>query len=259
MNPSLLNISRNLSNITRMNNNIMRNIRYQNEKLIGPYRNILQQKNYVNINKNNSNKTDNDKSNKPIERKIEHPSNLMSQAKLYGDANNRCLEMVFKLKNDDYIFDIGEGADENCIYFQCQLKEDIILLYEYECKKAFEELKNLNQIFKECDNIEHIFNVLKKLFIELNEKTKPRIDMSNDKIILYFNCESNNDNFEEISIILEKNKRNLEEQLLQLQYKYVELFDNFKEIQKIAWSNCITDKKIEQIQNICGKPDEDEN
>ena len=145
--------------------------------------------------------------------------------------------MKFLLNNDEYILDIEEKNENNGIYFICRLKEDVTLLYEYSCIKTFEELKKLNHNFQGCDNINEIFNVLKNIFMEHIKETKPRIDLMNDMIILYFISPNLSGKYEDTTIILEKKERNLENQFSKLQFEYVQLNYNFKEIQKIAWSS----------------------
>ena len=184
------------------------------------------------------------------------PSNSRGRVKLVQKNNNECLEMRFFLNNNDYILYIEEKAKHNCINLICRLKEDVTLLYEYSCIKTFEELKILNQHFKGCDNIKQIFNVLKKFFLELKNETKPRIDLMNDMIVLYFISPSFSGKYEDTTIILEKKQRKIEDQFSKLQCEYVELLYNFKEIQNIAWNSVDKDElKVKKIQEICGMPE----
>ena len=67
-------------------------------------------------------------------------------------------------------------------------------------------------------------------------------------------CDTYSGKFEDTTIILEKKKTYDEETYLTLEGKYVQLLEQFKEIQKIAWSESKNGKKIEQIKVICGKP-----
>lgn len=187
------------------------------------------------------------------------PSNLRGRAQLVQKNNNEYLVMRFLLNNNDYILDLEEKIEYNSIYFTCRLKEDITLLYEYSCIKTFEELKNLNQHFKGCDNIKQIFNVFKKFFLEHKSETKPRIDLMNDMIILYFISPSFSGKYEDTTIILGKKQRKVEDQFSKLQCEYVELLYNFKEIQKIAWDSVDKDElKVKKIQEICGKPEKND-
>ena len=121
----------------------------------------------------------------------------------------------------------------------------------YSCEKTFKELKNLNQAFKACNNIKQIFNVLQKYFIELYKKTKPRIDIINDKVIFYFMCDTYSGKFEDTTIILEKKKTYDEETYLTLEGKYVQLLEQFKEIQKIVWSESKNGKKAASPAIAC--------
>lgn len=245
-NNNMLNFNNNMNNFLMgqnfafpKNNNMNENCKINNMNII--------KKNKVNINSNDEEEINT--------KNFEQPSNLKSDVKLYNNDNyNRNLEMKFSLKNDVYILDIEEKVDYNSINFNCRLKEDSTLLYNYSCEKTFKELKNLNQAFKACNNIKQIFNVLQKYFIELYKKTKPRIDIINNKVIFYFMCDTYSGKFEDTTIILEKKKTYDEETYLTLEGKYVQLLEQFKEIQKIVWSESKNGKKVEQIKDICGKP-----
>ena len=252
------------------NNNYFPNNNQNN--MFNPYNNMFNQnipsfpnnnmnanynKNNMNININN----DNFQANKGVNvNNFTLPSNLKGRVKLKAKNNNEYLEMRFLLNNNDYILDIIKKDEKNCIYFICKLKEDITLLYEYSCIKTFEELKNLNHHFQGCDNINEIFSVLKNIFMEVKYETKPRIDLMNDMVVLYFICPTLSGKYEDTTIFLQKVNRNIEKQFSKLQFEYIQLNYNFKEIQKIAWS--IGDKndiKLKKIQEICGLPDNDGN
>ena len=247
------------------NNNYFPNNNQNN--MFNPYNNMFNQNipsfpnnnmnaNYNKNNMNINNANNNFNINKATKvQNFAQPSNLRRRVHLVKKNNNECLEMRFLLNNNDYILDIEEKEEFNSIYLTCRLKEDITLLYEYSCIKSFEELKNLNQHFKGCDNIKQIFNVFKKFFLELKGETKPRIDLMNDMIIFYFISPSFSGKYEDTTIILEKKQRKVEDQFSKLQYKYVELLYNFKEIQKIAWNPEEKDElKVKKIQEICGMP-----
>ena len=265
--------------------NLNNNMFNQNNNMFNPYNNMFNQNNnmnnfamnpnrssYLNSNmqinsyKNNMNiniNNDNFQVNKGVNvNNFTLPSNLKGRVKLKAKNNNEYLEMRFLLNNNDYILDIVKKDEKNCIYFICKLKEDITLLYEYSCIKTFEELKNLNHHFQGCDNINEIFSVLKNIFMEVKykTKTKPRIDLMNDMVVLYFICPTLSGKYEDTTIFLQKVNRNIEKQFSKLQFEYIQLNYNFKEIQKIAWS--IGDKndiKLQKIQEICGLPDNDGN
>ena len=96
--------------------------------------------------------------------------------------------------------------------------------------------------------------------VKYKTKTKPRIDLMNDMVVLYFICPTLSGKYEDTTIFLQKVNRNIEKQFSKLQFEYIQLNYNFKEIQKIAWS--IGDKndiKLKKIQEICGLPDNDGN
>ena len=259
MNMNLINMNRNFAfnnNMFNFNNNMNNFLMGQNFAF--PKNNNMNENCKINnmniIKKNKVNINSNDEEEINI-KNFEQPSNLKSDVKLYNNDNyNRNLEMKFSLKNDVYILDIEEKVDYNSINFNCRLKEDSTLLNNYSCEKTFKELKNLNQAFKACNNIKQIFNVLQKYFIELYKKTKPRIDIINNKVIFYFMCDTYSGKFEDTTIILEKKKTYDEETYLTLEGKYVQLLEQFKEIQKIVWGESKNNKKVEQIKDICGKP-----
>ena len=263
MNMNLINMNRNFAfnnNMLNFNNNMNNFLMGQNFAF--PKNNNMNENCKINnmniIKKNKADINLNDEEEINV-KNFEQPSNLKSQVKLYSNNNyDRYLKMKFELKSDVYILNIEEKIDNNSLFFNCRLKEDSSLLNDYSCLKTFEELKNLNQAFKGCENIKQIFNVFKKYFIELYKITKPRIDIINDKIIFYFMCDNYCGKFEDTTIILEKKKTDLEEQYLILQGKYLELLENFKEIQKIAWGDKKSEKKVEQIKDICGKPNKNE-
>jgi len=186
------------------------------------------------------------------------PSNLISPAVIIKKNNNDCLRMNFLLNNYDYILEIEKLNDYNSLYFLCQLKEDATLLYEYSCVKTFDELKKMNLNFMQCENIKQIFNVLINIFQNLNRQSKPRIDLMNEKIALYFISPNLNGKYEDTIIWLDKKDRDVKEQFNVLQCKYMDLYTNFKDIQKIAWSSGFSGSKLEKIKEICGKPDKND-
>ena len=186
------------------------------------------------------------------------PSNLISPALMVKKNNNDCLQMKFLLSNYDYILEIEKLYDYNSLYFLCRLKEDATLLYEYSCVKTFDELKKMNLNFMQCENIKQIFNVLINIFQNLYRQSKPRIDLMNEKIALYFISPNLNGKYEDTMIWLDKKDRDVKEQFNVLQCKYMDLYTNFKDIQKIAWSSGFSGSKLEKIKEICGKPDKND-
>jgi hypothetical protein len=186
------------------------------------------------------------------------PSNLISPALIIKKNNNDCLRMNFVLNNYDYILEIEKLNDYNSLYFLCRLKEDATLLYEYSCVKTFDELKKMNLNFMQCENIKQIFNVLINIFQNLYWQSKPRIDLMNEKIALYFISPNLNGKYEDTIIWLDKKDRDVKEQFNVLQCKYMDLYTNFKDIQKIAWGSGFSGSKLEKIKEICGKPDKND-
>ena len=186
------------------------------------------------------------------------PSNLISPALIIKKNNNDCLQMNFLLNNYNYILEIEKLNDYNSLYFLCRLKEDATLLYEYSCVKTFDELKKMNLNFMQCENIKQIFNVLINIFQNLYRQSKPRIDLMNEKIALYFISPNLNGKYEDTIIWLDKKDRDVKEQFNVLQCKYMDLYTNFKDIQKIAWGSGFSGSKLEKIKEICGKPDKND-
>jgi hypothetical protein len=247
----------NINNNTNFNDN-MNNLG-MNQNMPAPMT-INYNINNMNINMYNSNtNTFLNGSNLTNVKNFTQPSNLISPARLIKKDNNDCLQMDFSLSTTDYILEIEKLNDYNSIYFLCRLKEDVILLYEYSCVKTFDELKNMNQNFMQCDNIKQIFKVLINIFQNLYDQAIPRIDLMNDKIVLYFISPNLNGKYEDTTIWLDIKDRDVKEQFDKLQYKYMELLTNFKEIQNIAWSSKLNGQKVEEIKAICGKPEKNNN
>jgi len=80
----------------------------------------------------------------------------------------------------------------------------------------------------------------------------------NEKIALYFISPNLNGKYEDTIIWLDKKDRDVKEQFNVLQCKYMDLYTNFKDIQKIAWSSGFSGSKLEKIKEICGKPDKND-
>ena len=235
------------------NNNMNLNPNNKNIPFLGNNNTFINY-NINNVNINNFNNNSN--TNRVIN--INHftqPSNLISPAYLYFKNKNKCLKMEFSLNDNSYILEIEKIDEHNCLYFFCNRKDDdVILLYEYTCVQTVEEIRKKNKSFQICENLDEIFNTLKNIFSKLYREAKPRIDISNEQIILYFINPNLADTYEDTTIYLDKHSRDVNTQFPKLQFKYVELSQHLKEIKKICASSDKSNLKIQKILAILDDP-----
>ena len=137
----------------------------------------------------------------------------------------------FKTDLGDYELNISLKHDK--LILNCESEIEFLSLYTYSKELTFEELKNLSNNFKSCNNIGQIFtsliNILKGITIKINNtdyKSKLNIKFSDDdslsmtiKIPLIYQT------FENIEIIFEKQQKSILEQYTTLRTKYLEVKD----------------------------------
>ena len=204
----------------------------------------------INMNNTNNNFNLNSQSNINNINNFIQPSNLFLRGKSCIKNGNECLRMEFFLNHNNYILEIQQILEHNCLYFFCNMKDDITLLEEYSCVQTFKELKKLNDSFNMCENITQMYNVLKKIFLQRWNDAKPRIDCINDKIILFFLIPHLPEKYDDVTIELEKKERDLKEQFHKLSLRYVEISQVLREIQNICNSFGTNNSKLKEIKSI---------
>ena len=253
-NNNMINSNNNMNfnpNINMINSNNNMNFNPNNNNI--PYlgnNNMVINYNINNMNITNANVSSN--SNGLINiTNFTQPSNLKLPPKL--DKNNKgCLRMEFLLDDINYIFVIEKINEHDCLFFFCNRKDDdAVSLHEYSCVQTFEQLKKKNKSFQICENLDEIFNTLKNIFLSLYREAKPRIDLFNEQIVLFFINPNLAGIYDDTTIYLEKHSRTIKEQFGKLQSSYVQLYHNLKNILEICDSSDKNDIKIKKIRAIC--------
>ena len=187
------------------------------------------------------------------------PSNLISSVAVvrpyqYPSCNitNDCLLLRFDLNNAFYILKIEKIESSNSILFSCLNEDDhITSLYEYTCSLSYKELHNMNKAFLICDDIKQIFASIENTLTKDINISKPRIDFfqnNKDSLSFFFRIPLPSGKVEDVNIILQKKKRNINIQF----YKLAEKFEKMKKIVLELGYNDNNDNnnKISNLKNI---------
>ena len=155
------------------------------------------------------------------------PSNLVADVAVIRPnpyANDYYLLLRFILNNVCYILKIEKIESSNSILFSCHNEDDYITsLYEYSCSIPYKDLKNMNKAFLICDNVNQIFTSIENALIKEKNRAIPRIDFfqnNEDAICFFLRIPLISGQIEDLSIILQKNERNIKIQFDKLAKRY---------------------------------------
>ena len=149
----------------------------------------------------------------------------------YNSIDNNSFCRKVRLNDDLYKLNIKK-LDSSKIIITCNLEDDVLSLYDYSIELTFDEFYDLGFSFKQCKNIDDIFNLLqnvfkgieisiKNLFSKLNSDLK--INLLNNEMTLYLEIPLLTGEMEEIKITFQKSKRDINMQFENLKLKYKSL------------------------------------
>ena len=137
----------------------------------------------------------------------------------------------FKTDLGEYELNISLKHDK--LILNCGSEIEFLSLYTYSKELTLEELKNLSNNFKSCNNIEQIFtsfiNILNGITIKINKtnyESKLYINFSDeDSLTMTIKIPLIYQTFENIEIIFEKQQKSIVEQYSTLRTKYLKVKD----------------------------------
>ena len=137
----------------------------------------------------------------------------------------------FKTDLGEYELNISLKHDK--LILNCESEIEFLSLYTYSKELTFEELKNLSNNFKSCNNIEQIFtsfiNILNGITIKINKtnyESKLYINFSDeDSLTMTIKIPLIYQTYENIDIIFEKQQKSILEQYSTLRAKYLKVRD----------------------------------
>ena len=160
---------------------------------------------------------------------------------LFGNSNGIYLNEIksdkdlysasFKTKLGNYELNVHLKHDK--LLITCNSEIDFLSLYTYSKEITFEELKNLSNNFKSCENIEQIFiafiNILKGItFIIKNKEYQSVLQIyfsDEDSLTMTIKIPLIYGDYENIEINFEKNQKSVLEQYKTLRSKYLKVKD----------------------------------
>ena len=81
---------------------------------------------------------------------------------LFGNTTNEHFEKEIKYEKDIYILTV-EKKESSKIFIKCNLKDNAIALYDYSIELPLEEFYKKSSAFKQCNNIDEIYILLKNV------------------------------------------------------------------------------------------------
>ena len=144
----------NMSN-NNMNNNNMRNNNMDNMNNIGRNNmnnNFMKNNNMNNMMMNNMNNMNNMMMNNMI-----NNNNIIIKNKF---------DLAFNLYNEQFNITVKETQSK--IILECKPNEEFISLYDYSIELSLEDFYAMGKSFKQCDNLNEIFNLIRNLMFQTN-------------------------------------------------------------------------------------------
>ena len=134
------------------------------------------------------------------------------------DENNFIRKFYFG--NDAY--NINVKKNESKILMTCNLKNDVISLYDYSLELSYEEFYKLGKSFRQCNDINEIFELLKNVmsdisisYKELKQNSYAKLNLLNNELELFLTGQN-----EEITFRFGKKSRDTLQQFEKLKDKY---------------------------------------
>ena len=191
---------------------------------------------------------------------------------LFGNSNGIYLNEIksdkdlysasFKTKLGNYELNVHLKHDK--LLITCNSEIDFLSLYTYSKEITFEELKNLSNNFKSCENIEQIFiafiNILKGItFIIKNKEYQSVLQIyfsDEDSLTMTIKIPLIYGDYENIEINFEKNQKSVLEQYKTLRSKYLKVKDI---ISYHSCSDSYKNKKEESLSTRIKKIEKESN
>ena len=136
---------------------------------------------------------------------------------------------VIEVHPEKYIITI-EQKDTDKILIKCEPKDDTITLFDYYIELSFEEFISLGKSFKQCDDINDVFILLKNVLSESEIKTSKTLYskaelqlLDNEIIILLLKIPLLTEKYEEIKFEFAKKNKDTINQFKKLREKYQNL------------------------------------
>ena len=131
------------------------------------------------------------------------------------------------------VYELNVHLKHDKLFITCNSEIDFLSLYTYSKEITFEELKNLSNNFKSCENIEQIFiafiNILKGItFVIENTRYQSILQIyfsDEDSLTMTVKIPLIYGDYEIIEIKFEKKPKNLLEQYKTLRSKYLKVKD----------------------------------
>ena len=101
-----------------------------------------------------------------------------------SSSTNNFIKEIY-IGNDLYNVKIEKDNDSSKILMSCNLKDDVISLFDYSLELSYDEFCKLGKSFRNCDDINEIYNLLKYLIYGLTISSEN--SSLNIKSILYCN------------------------------------------------------------------------
>ena len=139
------------------------------------------------------------------------------------DENN-FIKIVY-FGNDAY--NINVKKNESKILMTCNLKNDVISLYDYSLELSYEEFYKLGKSFRQCNDINEIFELLKNVmsdisisYKELKQNSYAKLNLLNNELELFLSIPLLTGQNEEITFRFGKKSRDTLQQFEKLKDKY---------------------------------------
>ena len=136
--------------------------------------NNMNNNNMFNNNVNNNNMRNNNMNNNFMNNNNMMMNNMnnMNNMMMNNMINNNNIiiknkfDKVFNLYNEQFIITVKETQSK--IILECKPNEEFISLYDYSIELSLEDFYAMGKSFKQCDNLNEIFNLIRNLMFQVN-------------------------------------------------------------------------------------------
>ena len=126
--------------------------------------------NMNNISRNNMNNNfmNNNNMNNMMMNKMNNLNNKMMNNMINNNINiiKNKFDAVFNSYNEEFVITVIETQSK--IILQCKPNEEFISLYDYLIELSLEDFYSMGKSFKQCDNLNEIFNLIRNLMFQTN-------------------------------------------------------------------------------------------
>ena len=125
--------------------------------------NNMNNNNMFNNNVNNNNMRNNNMNNNFMNNNNMMMNNMINNNNII--IKNK-FDKVFNLYNEQFIITVKETQSK--IILECKPNEEFISLYDYSIELSLEDFYAMGKSFKQCDNLNEIFNLIRNLMFQVN-------------------------------------------------------------------------------------------